>query len=418
MTKASWLAAIEALPESIAQNPTLSRLGRHCTLELRWVVGDDHFYLSFQSGVLVSVERGVRRLRRWQLSIEASLAAWEAFWSPRPAPGYQDLFALVSAGHARLGGDIGPLLANLRFVKEVLQLPGERTSVPGPEDGAEEPIVGRYLRLSVAGERYRIYYESAGEGIPLLCLHTAGSHSSQYRHLMCDRRVTERFRVIAFDLPWHGKSDPPVDWQSTSYVLTSEFYESLVLSVVDTLNLQQPVIMGCSMGGRLVVKLALAHGERLRAVIGLEGSDHPSPWYDDSWLEREEFLRGDFCAALVSGLMAPQSPSQSRWETLWHYCQSGPEVFKGDMNFYRTDSEYRAAPGESVSAACPVYLMTGEYDYSCTPELTVETAERIPGAKAIVMQELGHFPMSENPELFYDYLAPVLGEIDSAADRG
>ena len=89
--------------------------------------------------------------------------------------------------------------------------------------------------------------------------------------------------------------------------------------------------MGCSMGGRVVVRLARERGERLRAVVGLEGSDHPTPWYDDSWLDRPEFLRGDFCAALVSGLVAPQSPDVFRWETLWHYCQSGPEVFRGDM---------------------------------------------------------------------------------------
>jgi pimeloyl-ACP methyl ester carboxylesterase len=163
------------------------------------------------------------------------------------------------------------------------------------------------------------------------------------------------------------------------------------------------------MGGRVVVRLAAECGAALRAVIGLEGSDHPSPWYDDSWLDRPEFLRGDFCAALVSGLVAPQSPDECRWETLWHYYQSGPEVFKGDMHFYRTDSEYR---GEAAaSGGCPVYLMTGEYDYSCTPELTRASAARIPGAEAIIMEGLGHFPMSENPQRFRQYLLPVLERI-------
>jgi hypothetical protein len=38
-----------------------------------------------------------------------------------------------------------------------------------------EPVTGRYLRLDHGGRRYRIYFESAGEGIPLVCLHTAGS---------------------------------------------------------------------------------------------------------------------------------------------------------------------------------------------------------------------------------------------------
>jgi pimeloyl-ACP methyl ester carboxylesterase len=60
---------------------------------------------------------------------------------------------------------------------------------------------------------------------------------------------------------------------------------------------------------------------------------------------------------------------------------------------------------------CPLYLLTGEYDFSCTPEDTLRTAASIPGAKATVMQRLGHFPMSENPAQFRAYIAPVLQDI-------
>lgn len=274
-----------------------------------------------------------------------------------------------------------------------------------------EPIVGRYVHLDVEGVSYRVYFEEAGAGVPLVCLHTAGAHSSQYRHLMCDPRVTDRFRVLAFDLPWHGKSNPPVGWENTEYRLTGKCYVATVIAFLDALNLERPVIMGCSMGGRVVVQVAIEHAARIRAVIGLEGSDHPAPWYDGSWLDRSEFLRGDFCAALVSGLIAPQSPAEFRWETLWHYHQSGSDVFKGDMHFYRTDSEFRLASPEIDTSRCPVFLMTGEYDYSCTPELTRETAERIPGAEAIIMDGVGHFPMSENPERFASFLLPVLDRI-------
>ncbi|UUX49781.1 alpha/beta hydrolase [Nisaea acidiphila] len=278
-----------------------------------------------------------------------------------------------------------------------------------------EPITGRYIHLEIEGRPYRIYFEEAGAGIPLLCLHTAGAHSSQYRHLMCDEAVTDRFRVVAFDLPWHGKSNPPEGWQDEEYKLTSAFYVAAVEAFSEAMDLDRPVVMGCSMGGRVVVRLALEKGAALRGVIGLEGSDHPSPWYDNSWLESPEFLRGDFCAALVSGLVAPQSPDEFRWETLWHYYQGGPEVFKGDMHFYRTDSDYAHESGTIDTGTCPVYLMTGEYDYSCTPEDTIETAKRIPGAKAIIMKEMGHFPMSENPTAFREQLLPVLDRIAGGA---
>jgi len=40
-----------------------------------------------------------------------------------------------------------------------------------------EPAVGRYITIDVEGRRNRVYVEQAGEGIPLLCLHTAGADS-------------------------------------------------------------------------------------------------------------------------------------------------------------------------------------------------------------------------------------------------
>ena len=33
----------------------------------------------------------------------------------------------------------------------------------------------------------------------------------------------------------------------------------------------------------------------------------------------------------MAGMTAPQSPQHERWETIWHYMQSGPGVFKGDL---------------------------------------------------------------------------------------
>jgi pimeloyl-ACP methyl ester carboxylesterase len=62
---------------------------------------------------------------------------------------------------------------------------------------------------------------------------------------------------------------------------------------------------------------------------------------------------------------------------------------------------------------CPLYLLTGEYDFSCTPQDTQRTAAQIPGARVTIMRGLGHFPMCENPERFRRYLLPVLDDIVS-----
>ena len=84
-----------------------------------------------------------------------------------------------------------------------------------------ESVVGRYLHLDYAGRHYRVYFESAGEGIPLVCLHTAGADTRQYRGLLNAAAVTDRFRVIAFDLPWHGKSSPPQEGRASTYAMST-----------------------------------------------------------------------------------------------------------------------------------------------------------------------------------------------------
>jgi pimeloyl-ACP methyl ester carboxylesterase len=55
-------------------------------------------------------------------------------------------------------------------------------------------------------------------------------------------------------------------------------------------------------------------------------------------------------------------------------------------------------------------MLTGEYDYSCTAEMSEATAAKIPGARFQAMPGIGHFPFAENPALFAEYLLPILSE--------
>lgn len=274
-----------------------------------------------------------------------------------------------------------------------------------------DPIVGRYVYLRLQGREHRVYFEEAGEGVPLLCLHTAGADGRQFRYMMTDKAITDHFRVISFDLPWHGKSTPPDGWQDEEYRLTTDSYIELIRAFRDALGLERPVVLGCSIGGRIVLGLAIRHAGEFRALIGLEAAAYQSPWYDREWLNRPDVHGGEVCAAFVSGLIAPQSPDAARWETLWQYMQGGPGVFKGDLYFYRVDSDLREKIATIDTSLCPLYLLTGEYDFSCMPEDTGAAAASIPGARFTVMKELGHFPMSENPRQFRTYILPVLEEI-------
>jgi pimeloyl-ACP methyl ester carboxylesterase len=277
--------------------------------------------------------------------------------------------------------------------------------------GFIEAIVGRYVHVEIENELNRIYFEENGSGIPLVCLHTAGSDARQWRHLLIDEELTKNFRIIAFDMPWHGKSNPPASWTGDEYRLTTPRYTETVRAFCKALSLERPVVMGCSIGGRIVLNLAIEHASEFRALIGLEAADFQAPWYDTSWLNRLDVHGGEVCAALISGLIAPQSPDAARRETLWGYKQSGPGVFKGDLYFYRVDGDLRGRVAAIDTSRCPLFLLTGEYDFSCTPDDTRRTAASIDGAEVVIMEALGHFPMSENPAQFRRYIAPILERI-------
>ena len=281
---------------------------------------------------------------------------------------------------------------------------------------AIEPITGRYMRLDVDGRPHRLYWEEAGAGIPLLCLHTAGSDGRQYRALLNDPEITERFRVIAFDMPWHGKSSPPSGWQDEEYTLTTNSYVNLVMTVSRALKLEDPGVMGCSIGGRVVLELARRHPDHFKAIIGLQSSAFVQRYFDISWLHRPNIHGGEMAAAYCYGLVGPAAPLEHRWETLWHYMQGGPGIFKGDLYFYSIDGDVSGSLNEIDTRQCPVYMLTGEYDYSCTPEASRDTAAKIVGARLEIMSGLGHFPMSEDPERFKSYLMPVLAEISGGTN--
>jgi pimeloyl-ACP methyl ester carboxylesterase len=270
-----------------------------------------------------------------------------------------------------------------------------------------EPIVGRYLNLDIASRSYRIFFEEAGQGIPLLCLHTAGADSRQYRHLMTDTAITESYRVIAFDMPYHGRSNPPDRWWLEKYQLTTSDYLASIRSVWRALALDRPVVLGCSMGGAIVLKLAADYQHELRGVIGLESSAYAPGRFND-FLHHPAIHGGELAATYTYALNAPQSPESSTRENWWYYSQGGPGVYAGDVHFYSNDWDGRQLLPRIDTNVCRVVLLTGEFDYSCTPEMTRQVAAGIPGSRLVIMNGIGHFPMIENYPKFREYLLPEL----------
>jgi pimeloyl-ACP methyl ester carboxylesterase len=277
-----------------------------------------------------------------------------------------------------------------------------------------DPITGRYVYVEIADVRNRIYFEESGQGRPLVCLHTAGADSRQYRHLLCDAEVTSRWRTVAFDLPYHGRSLPPEGWWEEEYLLTRDAYVETIMAFLEALGLERPVVLGCSMGGAVVLELARRYASAITAVIGLEAASKIEGRFLD-WTVMPDVDGSVVAASWTYGLNAPQSPEAARREIWWIYSQAGPGVYRAGTYFYSVDWDLRGREGEIDTSRCPVYLLTGEYDHACSPEETFATADAIAGASSAKMEDIGHFPMAENYPHFREYLLPVLRELEKAA---
>jgi pimeloyl-ACP methyl ester carboxylesterase len=273
-----------------------------------------------------------------------------------------------------------------------------------------DPVIGRYLHIEVDGRAYRVYYEEAGCGIPLLCLHTAGADSRQYEHLLRDESLLSQFRMIAFDLPYHGRTFPPDGWWLKPYQLTKDWYVAVIIAVVEALGLADVVLLGCSMGGNIALEMAYRYSDILRAVIALEASAK-TPGRLNEYLWHPHVNGGEVAATNVYGLMAPQSSETLKRQAWWIYSQGAPGVYYGDISFYSQGWDATTYISNIDTEQCAVYMLTGEYDYSCTPAMSRSTASLIPGAVFYEMKSIGHFPMCENPKLLVEYLQPVITAI-------
>ena len=376
--------------------------------------------------IAVSVQDGVASVRdpgdvAGVLTLEANHTVWDQMLAAVPSPGYNDISPALRLGLHRSGDELTywQYLPALQRAVELLRAPrpAERATAAAAAGGPRfDSPVGRYVHLTLDGQDHRVYFEEAGQGIPLLLQHTAGSHGVQWRHLFECAAITEHFRLIAYDLPFHGKSVPPTgpQWWAQPYRLTGSFARAVPVALSAALELERPAFMGCSVGGLLALDLAYHHPEVFRAVISLEGALRVGGDLDSLIGFHHPGVSNETKARMMEGLTSPTSPIAYRKETTQTYAAGWPPAFLGDLNYYSVEYDLHDCAARIDTAKVAVHILTGEYDYSATPAHGRRAHEAIAGSTFTEMKGLGHFPMSEDPERFILHLLPVLDAIRTA----
>jgi len=242
-----------------------------------------------------------------------------------------------------------------------------------------------------------IHYERFGdpERPTLLLVNGLGSQSINYASEWCEMFCDEGYEVVRFDNRDVGLSSklPDVD-----YALTDMADDAI--AVLDAVGVERAHVMGCSMGGMIVQRLAIDHPERLLSVTSVM-SRTGEPGFGDS---SEEAL---------TLLMTPQPPERvayiERQVEALHVYGSKPEWLDDEAIRQRAAAAYdrcfcpdgivrqMKAVGRDGSRSeqlakvdLPVLVLHGSRDTLIDPSGGRRTAELIPGARYVEIEGMGH----------------------------
>lgn len=385
----------------------LRRLGAGLAAVLRLEGAGEDIVLRLDGGELRFDPGGVA-----DITLAAAPQDWAKVLASPPPPRFQAFTALALANPAfTLSGDPLLIAQGRALIERLFEL-----IVAAPVARADEArrdmtrISGRYHRLALPEGACDLHVETAGAGRPLLFLHTAGADARQFHGQLADLDLGREWRMVAPDMPFHGRTMPPEGWQGEPYRLTGARYLGWCAAVIEQVIGEKAVVAGGSMGAALALLLAAERPDLVAGIVAIE-PPFRSPGRRNPFQHHVAVHAGLHNAAFVRGLMSPTSPLDRRRRAAWIYSQGAPEIYAGDLAFYSDEFDGRAVAPRIDASRTPVALLCGTYDYSATPEDGAKLAALIPGAMLRVMEGLGHFPMCEHPDLFRPHLVAALEHV-------
>ena len=260
----------------------------------------------------------------------------------------------------------------------------------------------------------RLEVLEAGEGgRPLLLTHGFTGSKEDFGDWM-DAFADEGWWVIAPDLRGHGASDQPEDEDHYSL---GGFAQDL-LGLADQLGWPRFSLIGHSMGGMIAPEMVLAAPDRIERLVLMDTNHGPVDGLDPETVAfGVEILRTGGIAALVDVLaqlpQAPKAPSDIRLRAE----RDGYAEFS-DAKVHRCSPAMYAAMGvelttridrlsDLASLTMPVRVVVGAEDTGFLPA-SRRMADAIATADLVVIPDAAHCPQFENPQAWWDAVAPFL----------
>jgi len=248
----------------------------------------------------------------------------------------------------------------------------------------------------------KLYYEMAGDGDTLVLGH-AGFVDSRMWDAQRDA-FTQKYRVIRFDMRGYGKSDPVEGPRTRRYDLAQ---------LLDHLQVERAALLGCSLGGEIMIDFVLEHPEMASALITV--SSAPSGFQVQGDPPPHLF---EMITALQQGDTARASELQIRIWVDGPYRQPeqlnpGVRQRAAEMNLIpvRMNTWLAAdshplnpldppAIGRLSAIYVPALIMAGALDHPEELRAADVMTDAIKGAKKHIFSHSAHLPNMEEPEEF------------------
>lgn len=274
---------------------------------------------------------------------------------------------------------------------------------------AEFDVRRGHARLSDGAE---IALAGAGAGPVVLFLHGIGGSSRQWERALVS--LGSRYCALAWDARGYGDS------RGAPVSRFSDFADDL-FGVLDALGVEKALVVGHSMGGRILLEAARIDQSRFAGLV-LSGAqsaylEHMTPAERQSYVENRqalfagEAMRPDAAARVAQSVLAPGTGQ--------HIVDEMVESF---MALKREG--YLAALAASVGMdardvlgriTVPTRVVGGALDTVCPAEETRRIAEAIGQGPAEILDGVGHMPNLEAPDRFLAAIEPFLSAHAGAA---
>jgi pimeloyl-ACP methyl ester carboxylesterase len=242
------------------------------------------------------------------------------------------------------------------------------------------------VQVMVGGRETRVL--SSGEGRPVVWLHDTLSNRWSEAH----QRLSQAQAVLAPSLP--GSDDST----ELSGIDGPEDVVFWLLDLMAELRLEQPVLLGCGLGGWLAAEFAVRYPERLLGLVLVDayGLQVPGALAEDEFALPPPLLRplvfADPDSSLAREFM-PDVEAPEHAEAAIHARVAGARLawqFPYD----------RKLRGRLWRATVPSLVVWGERDRLVPLAHAHAYAEGLPDARLVVLPDVGHYPYLEAPEVF------------------